>query len=77
MYYLLLSCYIILNILLYSVFDNNTDNERAEIFFKFINEVASFSYENVQTFKQFSEYNWLPKDKFKDLAYQVILSTDY
>ncbi|XP_025197810.1 sodium channel protein Nach-like isoform X1 [Melanaphis sacchari] len=55
-----------------SVYDNNTDNERAEIFFKFVNEVASFSYENIQMFKQFSKYNWLPKDKFKDLAYQVV-----
>jgi len=54
------------------VYDNNTENERVEIFSKFVNEVASFSYDNVQMFKQFSEYDWLPKDKFKDLAYQVI-----
>lgn len=56
------------------MYDNNTENERVEIFLKFVNEVASFSYDNVQTFEQFSEYDWLPKDKFKDLAYQVIFS---
>jgi len=59
------------------VYDNNTDNERAETFFKFVNEVASFSYENVQTFKQFSDYDWLPKINFKDLAYQVIFFIYY
>jgi len=63
---------IILNVYYFSVYDNNTENERVEVFLKFVNEVASFSYDNVQMFEQFSEYDWLPKDKFKDLAYQVI-----
>lgn len=53
------------------MYGNNTDNERAEIFFKFINEVASFSYSNIKTFEMFSKYDWLPKDTFKDLAYKV------
>jgi len=67
----------ILNVYFLSVYDNNTENERVEIFLKFVNEVASFSYDNVQMFEQFSEYDWLPKDKFKDLAYQVIFCLYY
>lgn len=47
------------------------DNERAETFINFVNEVASFSYSNIKTFEMFSKYDWLPKDTFKDLAYKV------
>lgn len=55
-----------------SIYDNNTDNERYEIFSKFVNEIASFSYNNIKTFENFTNYDWLPKDTpFKDLAYKV------
>uniref|UniRef100_A0A2S2QQS6 Sodium channel protein Nach n=1 Tax=Sipha flava TaxID=143950 RepID=A0A2S2QQS6_9HEMI len=56
-----------------SVYDvANTDNERVEIFYKYINAIASFSYSNIEQIKTFSDYDWLPKDNFKDLAYKVV-----
>lgn len=64
-------------ITIHSTYDNTTDNDRFEIFFKFVNETVSFSYKNVKTFQNFSEYDWLPKDNFKNLAYQVTFISQY
>lgn len=55
-----------------SVYDMaDPDNERVETFFKYVNTVALFSYSNIKLLETFSDYDWLPKDNFKDLAYQV------
>lgn len=54
------------------MYGNDTDNERVKILFQFVNEVGSFSYDNIKTFEKFSEYDWIPKENFKDLAYEVM-----
>lgn len=53
------------------MYDNNTDEERTKMLFNFVNEIASFSYNNINAFENLSNYNWLPQDKFKELAYKV------
>lgn len=57
--------------MLSSVYDNDTNNDRPELYFKFINDIASFSYDEIKTFDNFTQYDWLPRDNFRELAYKV------
>lgn len=57
--------------MLSSIFDNDTNNDRPELYFKFVNDIASFSYDEIKLFDNFTQYDWLPRDNFRDLAYKV------
>lgn len=59
------------NIYFFSSISDNTETERMEIFFKYVTEIASCSYQNMNNFENFTKYDWLPKYAFKDIAYKV------